>query len=132
MRQGIESEREYELPKSTITVMFHGSLVVLGGFISLRARGSAGPTLPANLAVISHTVSDASSQVRLLPLSHQTPSPDRTRRRPLSHAQKSSAEGPMARSAMAVLMAGLNTRSVQAADNPITTLIKQRSCVAIY
>lgn len=50
--------------------------------------------------------------------------------RSLSHTEKFSAEEPMARSALVVLAASLNTRSPQAAATVITTMTEQRRCEA--
>lgn len=128
MRQGIEKKREPKSPKAEFTVMFHDSQSVLGRFEAVRARECAAPSRPLPLVVISDAVSDASSQPRLLPLSYQTPSPDRTRSRSLSHTEKFSAEEPMAPSAFAVFPANPNTRSVKAASTVFTTMTEQRRC----
>lgn len=132
MRQGIEKKREAKSPKAEVTVMFHDRMHVLSGGNSFFARGNAASSLPSALAVIPCGVSDASLQPKVLQLSYQTPSPDRTRSRSMPSAEKFSAEEPMACSALAVLMANPNTLGAKAAENPIKKLIERRCCAATY
>ena len=131
MRQGIEKQRETKLPEVAVTVIFHDRKHVSADNDSFRARESAAPSLPRELAVISDDVSDYSAQpgpMILVPEFH--PSRDRTRRRSLSSTEKFSAEEPMARSALAVLAACPNTRSTQVAATVITPMTEQRRCAA--
>ena len=82
------------------------------------------------LEVISDVVSDASSQLGFLTVVPQFHlSRVRTRRRSLSHTEKVFRGGPMARSALVVLTANPNTRSLQAAATVITTMTELRSGV---
>lgn len=86
MRQGIEKEREYELLKASIIVMFHGSLIALGGFVSFRARERAALALRAKLAVHPFVTSPSSS----LSVSLTEPFPPDCNSFPLPQSQKAS------------------------------------------
>jgi len=123
MRQSIEKKQETKPSEVSVTVMFHGKRHALGENESFRARESSIVSLSGELAVIRVHFFDASS-----PSGFESAPPERrrARSRSLSQAEKISAEGPMACSALAVSAANPNTRSPQAGATPITTTTEQR------
>ena len=127
MRQRIENKQEKKLIEASVTVTFHASQFVLGRFESFRARESAAPALSGELAVIRHRFFDTSS-----PSGFVKASPERRRARSpsLPHTEKFSAEGQLACSDLAILVANPITCSPQAAATVITTMTEQRRCAA--
>lgn len=127
MRQRIEKQQETKPSEVAVTVMFHGRMHALGENESFHVRESAIVSLSGELAVIRVHFFDASS-----PSGFESAPPERrrARSRSLSQAEKFSAEGLMACSALAVLAAIPNTRGPQAEATEITTMTEQRRCAA--
>lgn len=132
MRHRVESKREKRHSKCTFTVMLHGRVVVSGGFLSFWVSKSAVMSLSAQLAIWPDVTSYTLTQSGLLSLLQQTPSPDQTRRRPLSQIEKFSAEEPVACSALAALAASPNTGISKSGATPTKTLMEQNCCAATY
>lgn len=127
MRQRIENKQETKLSEVAVTVMLHDRRLALGGNDSFLARASSVRSLSGSLAVRFRCDSSA-----LSPSGWVNASPERRRARcrSLSRSEKFPAEGPMARSALAVLVANQNTRSPKAVATPITSKTEQRRCFA--
>jgi hypothetical protein len=131
MRQSIENKKTTRLFEASITVMFHGSLLFLGSNNSFFASANAVPALARDLAVVPAVVPDGIWLSRLIKLR-----PDikmwrrRTPPRSLPRIEQSSAEGLIARSALAVFAANPRKRSHHAASSAITTMTEQRRCEA--
>lgn len=131
MRQSIENKRETKPSEVAVTVMFHDREHILGGNQSFRARENAAPSLPCVLTGYMFVASEAPSSSALLSVGiSRDLSRHRRRRRTSKYIEKFFAEGPIARSALAVFAANPNTRSPKAAATVITTMTEQRRCAA--
>lgn len=122
MRQGIEKEREYELTRAIVTVMFHGDTYAFGVHNSACAREETASWL-------------AAGNFRFNALSRSgwvSASPQRRRARiqSLSRTEKFPAEGLVSDSVLAVLVANPNTRSQKAFAILTTKMTEQRCCAA--
>lgn len=122
MGEGIEKERGCELYRAIVTVMFHGSADAFGIHDPAFACEDTAPLLTVRNFVFnalsqSVWVSASSQRRRDLNLS-------------LSHTEKFSTEGPLARSALAVFVAKPNMCSPQAALTVSTQMTEQRCYAA--
>ena len=131
MRQSIEKHRKTKLSEAAVTAMFHDRRRVLAGCGLSRARDNGAQSLSESLTMSSNVFSYVKSLSALLKLpTKYDPSRNRTRCRSLSNTEKFPAEGPMARFALAVLAAYVNSRSLQAVATLITPMTEQRRCFA--
>jgi hypothetical protein len=119
MRQSIEKEQETKSTPNSVTVMFHGRTALFGAFDSFLARDHAAPSLSETLTGDVLMPVAAPSLSALLKVSaFEAHARRRTRRRSFQNTEKFSAEGPIARSALAVLA------------THTTIMTEQRRCAA--
>jgi len=131
MRQSIEKKQETKAAPNSVTGMFHCSKGFFGASDSFLARVHAALSLSETLTGDVFVPAAAPSLLAHLKVPIPRAHPRRrTRRRTMPSINKFYAEGPIARSALAVLAANPNPRSQVAAATPITIMIEQRRCAA--
>jgi hypothetical protein len=130
MRQSIEKQREMMSAQRVVTVMFHGSRVVLAVVESIRAREVAAQSLSVPLTDLS-VVAAASSLSRTLSAWELQEFPrHRTRSRTSLSINKFPAEEPVALSALAVSAVNPNKHGLTAVATVTTIMTEQRRCRA--